>query len=170
MIPTVKYDDRRLFEVLYKVGPNAEKLLEQRLAPLAQQMESDARSRASAHIRFLGSKKPGTYVPSIKGGLAHKKPTRVTGYVRSGHPLAHLMELGFKISDLMIVPGTGKGTTSSLGALMAFAGDAGDVIRAAVHRHQTVVPAYPAIFPAFEAKRNEIMATIESVARDAGKS
>lgn len=162
MIPTFKYDDHRLVEVLDKVGPNAEKLLEQRLAPLATEIASDARSRAQAHIRFLGAKKPGSYVQSIKGGVAHKKPTRVTGYVRSGHPLAHLMEEGFTISDMMIVPKSG--------AVMAFTGDAATVFARHVHRHQTVVPAYPAIFPAFEAKRNEIMATIESVARDAGKS
>lgn len=153
MIPTASVSAGSLLEVLDRVGPDIQRRLEQRLGTIATEMAADARGRAAAHIRSWGAKNPGSYVTSIKGGLAKKKsPTRATGYVRSGHPLAHLLEYGFTISDIMI--------QAKAADVMAFAGDAGEVFRKLVHRHATKVPPYPAIGPAFEARRAEIVAAI----------
>ena len=164
MIPTLFADDRRLLQVLDGVDPAVAQALKDELWVIAKAMESEARDRAQAHIRFLGAKSPGSYVQSIKGGVSTRRGTRTTGYVRSGHPLAHLMEGGFNITDMMIVPGTGKNTLAQIGAVMKFAGDAGDVFLKAVHRHATKVPPYPAIYPAFDSLKGDIHAAFEKAA------
>jgi hypothetical protein len=169
MIPTLVIDETHVTQVLDKIGPDVRQALTESLGQIAKSTEADARARAQAHIRFLGVKKPGTYAPSIKGGVADKGGSRITGYVRSAHPLAHLLELGFNITDLMIVPGTGKNTSAQAGDIMKFAGDAGDVFRAVVHRHATTVPPYPAIYPAFEAARPDIMDAFDKAAKGAGQ-
>lgn len=161
MNPTLFVDDTRALQYLDRIGPGVEATLDAVLRPLAQEIAADARSRAAAHIRYLGARNPGSYVASITGDISRKRPTRVTGYVRSGHPLAHLMEKGFKITDMEIYA---KNVDK-----MAFEGSAGMVYRRHIHRHETQVPAYPAILPAFEARRGEILSTLGRVAHDAGK-
>ena len=161
MTPTLVVSTNRLTQVLDSVGPNVKARLEESLGRLGKEMASDARSRAQAHIRFIGAKKPGSYVASITGGLAKpKSKTRTTGYVRSGHPLAHLMEDGFNITDILIA-------AKNAGEVMAFWGSAGLMFREYVHRHATHVQAYPAIHPAFEARRADVMAAIDQAGRDA---
>jgi hypothetical protein len=170
VIPTLFVDDRRLLQVLDGVEPAVAQALKDELFVIAKAMQAQARERAQAHIRFLGARKPGSYVQSIKGDVSTKRPNRVTGYLRSGHPLAHLMEDGFNITDMTIVPGTGKNTTARIGAIMKFAGDAGEVFVKAVHRHATKVPPYPAIYPTFEAMQNDIRAAFEKAAAAPAKT
>ncbi|MDR3495293.1 MAG: hypothetical protein P4L82_11895 [Ancalomicrobiaceae bacterium] len=152
-----RIDETHLIERLAEIGPNVREKLARELGGIVDGMVADARQRAQAHIRFLGAKKPGSYVASITGGVAQKRKSRVTGFVRSGHPLAHLMELGFQITDMEIA--------ASAASVMAFEGDAGMVFATHVHRHATTVQPYPAILPAFEAKKGEIAATLQNVAR-----
>ena len=161
MNPTLYVDDKRALAHLDKIGPDVRQALETALRPLAAEISADARSRAAAHIRYLGAKKPGSYLASITSGVAKKRPQYISAYVRSGHPLAHLMEKGFKITDMEIYA---KNVDK-----MAFEGPAGMVYRRHIHRHETVVPPYPAILPAFAARRGEILSTLERVAHDAGK-
>ena len=162
----VRVDDDRAMARLENVAPKARESLASSLRDLADEIAADARSRAQSHIRFLGVKAPGSYVQSIQGGVS-EKDKQIVGYVRSGHPLAHLMELGFQISDWLIVPGTGKNTTSSAGAIMAFAGQGGTVFSHYVHRHATRVQPYPAMLPAFEAARGDIETALQSALNQA---
>ncbi len=161
MIPHLVVNDTHITELLDKVSPTVRELLNRELDDFVEEITSDARARAAAHIRYLGAKNPGTYVASIEGGVADKEQSRLTGYVRSGHPLAHLMEFGFTISDLTIV--------ASAADVMAFEGDAGTVYAKTVHRHTTNVQPYPAILPAFEARKDEIIASFYEIARQAGQ-
>ena len=156
MTPTLVVGTNRLTQVLDSVGPNVKKVLEDEMKFIGMSIAAEARDFAEAHIHSIGRSKdgkfpPGSYVQSIKGGLAKpKSPTRTTGYTRSGHPLAHLMELGFNITDMIIRPGTTKRTLSHLGALMAFDGGAEELVKRLVHRHATRVPPHPAIKPAYQ--------------------
>ena len=161
MTPTLVVTSNRLTQVLDAVEPDVRQRLEQSLGQLGKRIGDDAKSRAQAHIRFLGVKKPGSYVESIYGGLAKPKTrTRVTGFVRSGHPLAHLMEEGFTISDILIAARSG-------GGVMEFWGSLGLTYRQYIHRHETQVQAYPAINPAFEARRADVMAAFAAAAKGA---
>ena len=110
---------------------------------------SQARSNAVAHFHSVGNK-PGVYLSAFSGGVK-ETPGSITGWVRNGARLAHLMENGFTISDLMIQADSGA---------MAFfeANSAAEPYRRNVHRHATDVQAFPAIGPAFEAHRAEIEA------------
>lgn len=153
-------DDKRVSVLLDQIGPGVRESMKADFAPIVQAMESDARARAAAHIHSLG-KNPGKYAASIKGGVSVKNPNRVTGYLRSGSPLAHLMELGFTIKDMII--------TAVGGSAMKFEGEAGVMFAHAVHRHQTTVKPYPAIFPAFEAQRGAIDAALTKAAATAAK-
>jgi hypothetical protein len=146
--------------IFYGLDQDVVKLLEVRLEPIAKEIGADAKSRAAAHIRFLGLVKPGSYVNSIYGALARQRKNRALAFVRSGHPLAHLMEYGFTITDMMITVRNAR--------VMKFAGvdDSGRyawMFRRSIHRHQTQVQPYPAILPAFEARRAEIMAILSGI-------
>jgi hypothetical protein len=135
------------------IGPGVRQALLDELTPIAADMANDARALALAHFHSIG-KKPGQYLASIRGGVSDKG-SRVVGYVRSSSPLAHLLELGFTISDMII---EAKG-----GALMTFDTDGGVRSAFKVHRPETKVDPYPAIEPAFEAKRSDIMAALDRV-------
>lgn len=141
------------------IGPNVHDALVKALAPLAQEVAAAARDFAVAHIRFEG-KKPGAYLASIYGGVADK-PGLVAGFVRSGHPLAHLLEEGANIPPHEIYP--------SAADVLAFEGSAGDMFAAHVNSPGAVVPAYPAIAPAFDAARGEIESTLEGTIRKAAR-
>jgi hypothetical protein len=128
----LRIDDSHLTARLEEMGPKARQAVKTASSALAQQTAADARAFAAAHIRFLG-KKPGLYLASIYGGVADKEKS-IIGFVRSGNPLAHLLEYGtverFKKSG------------ASTGA----------------------APPYPAIAPAFVANRDRIeQAIIEAV-------
>lgn len=151
----LKIDTTRITARLEAMGPNVHQALVRALDPLAQSIAGTARDNASAHIRFLG-KNPGKYLSSIYGGVSDKDK-RVTGYVRSGNPLAHLLESGFTISDIVIDPGD----------IMTFEGDAGQVFARVVHRHETQVKPYPALTPAFEAHAGEIEGALTGAVKEA---
>ncbi len=156
----VTLEEKSVVERLEKLPRNVRDALFAALYPEALAIQGDARQRAAAHIRFFGPKDPGSYVASIYGGVSSsKKEAKVLGYVRSSHPLAHLMELGFTIKDMMIGPKAGE--------IMAFAGDAGQVYTRYVHRHETKVRPYPAIYAAFQDARNRVQQKIENTVREA---
>lgn len=161
MTPTMFVDGKHATVVIDQVLPDVRRALVAKIGAIATEMASEARGNAAAHIRFLGAKNPGSYLASIQSGVSDKGQ-RVTGYVRSGHPLAHLLEEGFTISDMMI--------NASAADVMAFDGGAGTVFAKHVHRHETKVQAYPAIYPAFEAHQGEIRSSLEEIAHAAGQS
>ena len=146
----LKIDESRLVARLDKIGPDVHQALVQALNPLAQAVAAQARGLAAAHIRYLG-KKPGAYLASIYGGVS-EKPGSVVGFVRSGNPLAHLLEGGATIPAHDIF--------AKAGDVLAFEGDAGMVYAKIVHSPGAIVPPYPAIEPAFTAARSEIERTV----------
>ena len=117
------------------------------LGPLAAELAQDARAAASAHIRYLG-KNPGQYLASIYGGT-FDKGARVGGFVRSGDPLAHLLEYGTKDRYKKSL----RNAREVLGQLRAgFTG---------------AMPAYPAIEPVLAANESRIRDAVEDAARRA---
>jgi len=142
-----------------QIGPDARQALEKALAPLAKDVAADAKRRAEAHIRFLGLK-PGAYVASIYGDVSSKQQA-VLGYVRSTSPLAHLLEYGAETPAHVI--------EASVKEAMAFAGPAGKVFAQTVNHPGASIPAYPAIMPAFEAQRSNIVEVVDKTVRGAAR-
>lgn len=159
MIPSLVLRDDRIVAQIDRMGPDVKAALEDALRPLAASMAADAQARARAHIRFNG-KKPGQYLASIVGGVS-VKDARVLGYVRSGDPLAHIMEGGAQTPAHDILP--------SAADVLAFDGDAGAVFARVVHHPGAIIPPYPAIAPAFAARADEVRATIEKAVRTAAQ-
>lgn len=153
----LQIDESRLVARLDKIGPDVRQALVQALGPLAGQIAADARGLAAAHIRFQG-KKPGAYLASIYGGVTDKSYV-VAGFVRSGNPLAHLLEGGASIPPHEILP--------SAADVLAFEGDAGMVFAKVVHSPGAIVPPYPAIEPAFVNARDEIERTVSDAVEGA---
>jgi hypothetical protein len=151
---TATVDDSDVIAHIERLVPSMHDALVAYLGNIAREIETDAQARARGHIRFLGAKNQGSYVSSITSGVSDRED-RVTGYVRSGHPLAHLLEFGFTISDMTIY--------ASAADVMAFDGGAGTVFAKHVHRHATKVQPYPAIHPAFEDHKAEILDALERV-------
>ena len=141
---------------LDRIGPDVRAALERALAPIAHGMAADAKANAESHIRFLGVK-PGAYLASIFGGVSSKED-RVVGYVRSGSPLAHLLEYGAQTPAHVIEASTKE--------VMAFDGGAGKVFARVVHHPGATIPAYPAIGPAFDARKGEIERALETALND----
>ena len=82
----------------------------------------------------------------------------MVGWLRSGDPLAHLLEEGFTISAMLI----------ESAKVMAFEwAGVGEVFAHEVHRPATDVRAYPSILPSFEAREAEIEAALLRVAQRA---
>jgi hypothetical protein len=162
---TVKLTNDRAFTIFDGVGDDVMSAFAKGLRDIESRILSDARANAVSHFHSAGVD-PGGYLKAFQGGVKEKKGS-VVGYVRNAHPIAHLLEYGFTISDLMIVPGTGKNTKAQVGDLMKFAGSAGDVFRRTVPRPETAVRAFPALGPAFEAHRGEIIAAAEDAAASA---
>ena len=160
-MPQIKLEiDEKNAIATYEGAPKRVKdALLKALKPLADNMASDAMDRALAHIRFQG-KKPGQYLASIYGGVSDNNG-RVIGYVRSGNPLAHLLELGATTPAHDIMPKAAD--------VLAFDGDAGTVFAKIVHSPGAVIPPYPAIKPAFDNALSTIETTIEQVVKDALK-
>jgi hypothetical protein len=128
------------------VAPKVVEQFAKNLEVVEEAMLADAKSIALDHFHSVG-KKPGLYLAAFQGGVK-TQASSVTGYVRNANNLAHLLEYGFTISDLMI---------ESAGVMKFALGGVGDLYRRAVHRHATVVQAYPAITPAFEAHKAEVL-------------
>ncbi len=148
-MPAIEFrvDDARLAARLDKITPDVRDALKAALAPLAGELAAEARGLAAAHIRYLG-KKPGQYLASIYGG-AFDKGSRVCGFVRSGDPLAHLLEYGTKDRYKKSL----RTAREVLGQL-----DAG---------FTGAMPAYPAIEPVLAANEGRIRDAVEDAARRA---
>jgi hypothetical protein len=124
------------------------------LRPVEQAMLDDARSRAIAHFHSVG-KKPGLYLGAFAAGVS-RKDSGVVGWLRNANNLAHLLEYGFTISDLVI---------EASGAMRFDVAGVGELYRREVHRHATPVQAYPAIHPALAARADEVLAAAEQAAK-----
>ena len=161
MIPTLILNESRIVARLDAIGPSVRQKLIEVLTPLAEEVVADAKSRAQAHIRYLGLK-PGEYLDSIKGGVSLKNDKRVTGYIRSGSPIAHLLEYGANVPAHEILPKIAK--------VLAFTGSAGTVFAKAVHSPGATIPPYPALGPAFEARKSEIKAALIEAGREGMKA
>ena len=148
--------DTQIAAQLEKLGAGLRQALEEKLKPLAAHIASDAQDRAAAHIRFLGAK-PGAYVASIKGGVA-SKDARVVGWVRSAHPLAHILEYGAHTPPHEI--------KASVAKMLHFTGSAGEVFARIVHNPGADIPAYPAITPAFAAAADDVRAAINAAVKE----
>jgi hypothetical protein len=61
----------------------------------------------------------------------------------------------------------GLAKAKSESRVTGFAGDAGEVFRRVIHRHATKVPAYPALRPAFDDRRGEVIAAFAEAAKSA---
>ena len=138
---TFAIDDRAIFAKLDGALPTVQDAIEAALKPVAASMTDLARNLALAHIRYEG-KKPGQYFASIRGGT-FRKNGRVGGYVRSGNPLAHLLEEGTAERFRRTFKTVGEVVTGATGAM----------------------PPYPAIEPAFEAKEGAVRAALEAAAK-----
>jgi hypothetical protein len=159
MAASFEVDASGAFARLDRIGPGVRQALLDELTPLAAEMADGARYLALAHFHSIGAK-PGLYLASIAGGVSDKD-SKVVGYVRSSNPLAHLLELGFTIKDMII--------EAKSGGVMAFdAGGIAEVFTRKVHRPETKVQAYPAIQPAFDAMRGEVEAALRRVKEKAG--
>ena len=146
----VEVSAQTAFAKLEGVSARVRDRFTENLKPIEEAMLTDARTAALAHFHSVG-KKPGLYLGAFEGGV-HEDDKRVVGWVRNANPLAHLLEYGFTISDLMI----------EAGGIMKFeAAGVGELYRRAVHRHATAVQAYPAIKPAFDAHKGEIQEAAE---------
>jgi hypothetical protein len=148
-MPAIEFrvDDARLAARLDKITPDVRAALKAALGPLAGELAQDARAAASAHIRYLG-KNPGQYLASIYGGTFDKE-SQVGGFVRSGDPLAHLLEYGTKDRYKKTL----RTAREVLGQLRAgFTG---------------AMPAYPAIEPVLAANEGRIRDAVEDAARRA---
>jgi hypothetical protein len=148
-MPAIEFrvDDARLAARLDKITPDVRAALKAALGPLAGELAQDARAAAAAHIRYLG-KKPGQYLASIYGGTFDKE-SQVGGFVRSGDPLAHLLEYGTKDRYKKTL----RTARDVLGQLNAgFTG---------------AMPAFPAIEPVLAANEGRIRAAVEDAARRA---
>jgi hypothetical protein len=142
----MRVDETKLIARLDKMLPDVHEALRQAVGPLAQEIAADARDQAQAHIRYVGTR-PGQYLASIYGGT-YDKGNRIGGFVRSGDPLAHLLEHGAEIPAHEILP--------TVADVLAFEGDAGMIYAKVVHYPGASVPPYPAIEPAFQAAQGKI--------------
>lgn len=142
---------------LGNIGPGARQALLNVVRPLAQEMGEDVMGRAADHIHTVGTK-PGAYLASIQHGV-YDKDKRMGGFVRSGSPLAHLLESGAKPPPHEI--------RASAAQALAFSGDAGTVFRRAVQHPGATIPPYPAFEPAMEAHRTEITEKLTHAVREA---
>jgi hypothetical protein len=147
-------DDSHAFAKFEGAGGRLKERLVEALRPIEQAILDDAMQRAVAHFHTVGAK-PGLYLAAFSGGV--KETDRgVVAWVRNPNPLAHLLEYGFTISDLLI----------EANGVMAFdMQGVGTLYRSEVHRHETKVQAYPAIRPALADHVDEIRGALERAAR-----
>jgi hypothetical protein len=142
---------------LGRIGPNARQALQAVLGPLTREVYEDVLGRAADHIHTVGTK-PGAYLASIQMG-PYDKDKRIGGYVRSGSPLAHLLESGAHPPPHEI--------RAKAAQALAFTGDAGTVFRRAVQHPGATIPPYPAFGPALDAHRTEIADALANAVRNA---
>ncbi len=153
----LRVDTTRFVARLDKITPDIREALRRALGPLAREISADARDRAEAHIRYVG-KKPGQYLASIYGGT-FDQGERLGGYVRSGDPLAHILEHGASVPAHEILPSTAD--------VLAFDGGAGTLFAKSVNSPGATIPPYPAIEPAFTAAKGQIEAELTRAVKGA---
>lgn len=144
---------------LGRIGPNVRQALLAAARPLAQEVYSDVLGRAAGHIHTQGTK-PGLYLASIAMGI-YDKGQRLGGFVRSGSPLAHLLELGANPPAHSIEPEAAHA--------LAFTGDVGMVFARSVQHPGARIPPYPAFQPAMEARKDEIRNALSEAMRKAAR-
>jgi hypothetical protein len=144
---------------LGNIGPSARQALLNVVRPLSRDMADDVRGRAAAHIHTVG-KKPGAYLASIQQGV-YDKGKRLGGFVRSGSPLAHLLEYGAHPPPHEI--------QAKAADVLRFNGSAGDVFRRAVQHPGATIPPYPAFGPAVAAHRDQIANALANAVKDAAR-
>ena len=137
---------------LQHIAPNARAALRAVMAPLTRELAQDVRALALAHIHSYG-KKPGLYLASIFGGVSDKGST-ITGYVRSGNQLAHLLEYGTAAHDIGV---KNKRVLAS----------ADEVFGRLVNVSS---PAYPVFAPALAKRQAEIEAAMTLAVKTAAKT
>lgn len=146
---------------LGKIGPTAHEALDRAIHGLTPELYADVISRAAAHIHTVGTK-PGLYLASIAMGY-YDKGKRMGGFVRSGSPLAHLLEGGAHPPAHDIA--------ASAASVLAFPGsDAATVFRRAVQHPGATIPPYPAFSPAMDAHRAEITERLQAAVREAARA
>jgi hypothetical protein len=143
-----------------RIGPTAHEALDRAIHGLTPELYADVLGRALEHIHTQGPK-PGLYAASIQFGY-YDKGKRMGGFVRSGSPLAHLLELGAKPPPHEI--------RASAASVLAFSGDAGTVFRRAVQHPGATIPPYPAFGPAMDAHRAEITERLQAAVREAARA
>ena len=151
---TVRVEDHAS-DRLGKIGPTAHDALERAIRSLTPELYADVLARAADHIHTIGTK-PGAYLASIAMGY-YDKGKRMGGFVRSGSPLAHLLEAGANPPAHAIA--------ASAASVLAFQGDAGTIFRQAVQHPGARIPPYPAFGPAIEAHSSEIEARLGEAVR-----
>ena len=134
------FDDKSLIARFDKFVPDSRAALNAVFASLPQELAST--------IRASVPRKSGEYLASIYGGQ-FDKGERVGGFVRSGDPVAHLVELGTK-ERFRRVTGSARGRLREIGT-----GSTG------------TMPAFPSFEPAFEAAKSRIAEAIKNAVEGA---
>lgn len=137
-------------KALKQIAPEARAALRSAMAPLARKLTQDVRAKALAHIHTFGAK-PGLYLASIHGGVSDKD-ARISGYVRTGNQLAHLLEYGTASHAIVA-----KRKQVLASADQVF----GRVVNVSS-------PAYPA-FDVLEGRREEVEAAMTQAVKSAAK-
>src|SRR5258708_3314385 len=152
----LEIDSHRAIVRLGAIGPNVRAALAAAIGPKVAEVLADARSRAAAHIRYLGGD-PGAYVDGIVGGVT-TKGDKITGYIRSDKPTVHFKGRDVPLAVLMEYGATvpAHDIAASVAQVLHFTGSAGEVFARAVHSPGATIPPYPAIFPAFLAAKGGI--------------
>ena len=142
---TVNVDSSSAFAKLDSLTGEVRERFAASIKQIEETILAEARINAVGHFHSFG-KKPGRYLEAFRGGVK-QTDSAVIGWVGNPSPLAHLLENGFTISDLMI----------SANSVMKFelVGVA-ELYRRQIHRHATPVQAYPALRPAFDAHKGEV--------------
>jgi len=156
---TVKITDNAT-DRLGNISASARQAIDRVTRSITPAIYQDVLGRALEHIHTQGPK-PGLYAASIQFGY-YDKDRRLGGFVRSGSPLAHLLEHGAKPPAHAIVAKAGD-------ALM-FTGSAGEVFRRAVQHPGAVIPPYPAFEPALEEHRTEIIDALTAAIKQAAQA
>ncbi len=133
-------DDSRLIARLDRITPDVHAALAKALGPLAQEIAAD--------VRALARRKTGQFLASIYGGV-FDKGERIGGYVRSGDPVAHLLE---------------EGTGERFRATMR---SAREVLGALGTGSTGAMPPFPAFGQAFEGAEGRIRDAIEGAVKGA---
>ena len=157
-------DDKNVIAKLEKATDVVKDALERGLKPVAVETAHNVRANLLAHIRFEGTawkrkgwKPPGSLVASVYGNSFRGK-SLVGGFVRSAHPLAHLIEHGYTYKDQIILP--------VIADVLAFYWPkiGKMAILNFVHRKTMQVQAYDDFSRAFDSAKPKIVGAIEQAA------